>query len=432
MKARRSVISLFEADRIAVLGFDPECLRLARFVRRSRRWAMERLELFETACDSPGREWHAALAAAGRGSQLVLLTGEVPGGVFFECPSAELASEAQRGVLELELPRRLLKVPELPVMQFLPGAPDAEGRVTVKAYVFGREGMAFLLDRLALAGGRADDFCFPLLALEPGDPPVRLAGSEPDFFFHAGAWRRISDENAAAVAQEAWRERCASLFDLPAEFPGGFAKWLPVMLAALPALRGEFRRHRSEIRVLPRECRPVRYRGQLILAAALAAALLLVGGWVRGGAFLARCSADRARAAEIRGLRSRTAAIRRELKRGAKERRETAKLLSQPQGERDVLDSFARISKILPRSVMVSSLRWNESGIELVMQSEDGNLDVQTLLRPLTEWKIGQLQQRRFGDRAVTTVTVKLVRADASAPSAKKGSGGRRPAGRRR
>ena len=101
MKARRSLISLFEADRIAVLGFEPDRLRLARFVRRSRRWAMERLELFEADPESPGGEWRAALAAAGRDSQLILLAGEVPGGVFFECPSVELPPEAQRGALEL-------------------------------------------------------------------------------------------------------------------------------------------------------------------------------------------------------------------------------------------------------------------------------------------------------------------------------------------
>ena len=94
-----------------------------------------------------------------------------------------------------------------------------------------------------------------------------------------------------------------------------------------------------------------------------------------------------------------------------------------------LLGVFALISKILPRTVMVSSLRWSDSGIDLVMQSEEGNLDVQSILRPLTAWKIGQLQQRQFGDSAVTTVTVKLVPAEIS-PSSKKSTGKRQ--GRRK
>jgi len=427
---RRSGISIFEARKIAVLGFEPERLRLARFVLRSRRWSMERPELFELDPEQPGDGWQRALSAAGRDSQLILLTGEVPGGIFFQCPSVELPPAEQRDALALELPRHLLRVPKEPVMQFLAGASDAEGAVRVNTYLFGREGLEFLVSRLSLAGGGADNFCYPLLALEPDDPPVRLAGSEEGFFFEAGAWRRLP-EAAATAAEERWRDRLCALFDFPAEFPGGFGEWIPLMLAASLAVRGELSRHRAELRVLPREVRPVRYRAQLILAAILGGALLLVGGWNWGRGFFSNFSAGRRLSGEIRELQNRSASIQRELKRTARERKEMAKILAQPQGEHDVLGTFALISKLLPRTVMVSSLRWSDSGIDLVMQSEEGNLDVQSILRPLTAWKIGQLQQRQFGDSAVTTVTVKLVPAETSLSSKKAGSTGKRQ-GRRK
>ena len=428
---RRSVISIFEARKIAVLGFEPEKLRLARFVLRSRRWSMERPELFDLDPEQPGDGWQRALAAAGRDSQLILLTGEVPGGIFFQCRSVELSPAEQRDALALELPRRLLRVPKLPVMQFLAAPPDAEGAVRVNTYLFGNDGLEFLVSRLSLAGGGVDHFCYPLLALEPDDPPVRLAGAEAGFFFEAGAWRRISDDAVTTAAAARWRERLGVLFDFPPEFPGAFEEWIPLMLAASLAVRGELARHRAELRVLPREVRPVRYRAQLILAAILGGALLLVGGWNWGRGFFSNFSANRKMSNELRELRNRSSAIQRELKRTARERKEMAKILAQPQGEHDVLSTFALISKILPRTVMVSSLRWSDTGIDLVMQSEEGNLDVQSILRPLTAWKIGQLQQRQFGDSAVTTVTVKLVPAE-SASSAKKTAGSGKRQGRRK
>ena len=428
---RRSGFSIFEARKIAVLGFEPERMRLAHFVLRSRRWSMERLELFDLNPEQPADGWQRAVTAAGAGSQLIVLTGEVPGGVFFQCRSVELPPDEQRGALELELPRQLLRVPKSPVMQFLAAPPDAEGAVRVNTYLFGEDGLDFLVTRLSLAGGGADNFCYPLLALGPDDPPVRLPGAEAGFFFQAGVWRRIVDESELAAALARWRERLASFFDFPPEFPGTFEDWIPLMLVASLAVRGELGRHRSELRVLPRDVRPVRYRGQLILAALLGGALLLVGGWNWGRGFFSNFNANRALAKEIRELQSRNAAIRRELKRTAKERKEMAKILAQPQGEHDVLGTFARISGILPRTVMVSSLRWSDSGIDLVMQSEEGNLDVQAILRPLTAWKIGQLQQRQFGDSAVTTITVKLVPA-ASLPPVGKSAGAGKRSGRRK
>jgi len=77
-------------------------------------------------------------------------------------------------------------------------------------------------------------------------------------------------------------------------------------------------------------------------------------------------------------------------------------------GESEALAKLAALTSILPSNVMVSSLRWSESSLDLMLQSEAENLDLPSLLRRLPYWKISQLQQRRMGD-TVTMITLKLI-----------------------
>lgn len=83
-------------------------------------------------------------------------------------------------------------------------------------------------------------------------------------------------------------------------------------------------------------------------------------------------------------------------------------MVSLAAGEPDVLPKLAALTSILPSNVMVSSLRWSESSVDLMLQSEADNLDLPSLFRRIPYWKIGQLQQRRMGD-TVTMITLKLV-----------------------
>ena len=63
----------------------------------------------------------------------------------------------------------------------------------------------------------------------------------------------------------------------------------------------------------------------------------------------------------------------------------------------------------LPGNVLVASVRWSESSVDMVLQSEDAKLDLPRIINPLGYWKIGQLQQRQTGDSAVATINLKLV-----------------------
>jgi hypothetical protein len=59
-----------------------------------------------------------------------------------------------------------------------------------------------------------------------------------------------------------------------------------------------------------------------------------------------------------------------------------------------------------------TSLRWNEGGVELQLQGLDVQTDLSGAFRSLPYWKIGQLQQRRFGNSESIMITLKLIPAE--------------------
>ena len=85
------------------------------------------------------------------------------------------------------------------------------------------------------------------------------------------------------------------------------------------------------------------------------------------------------------------------------------RVIESASGDPDVIQKFALLSNALPGNVLVSSIRWSESSIDMILQCEDAKLDLPRIINPLGLWKIGQLQQRQTGDSAVATITLKLV-----------------------
>ena len=92
-----------------------------------------------------------------------------------------------------------------------------------------------------------------------------------------------------------------------------------------------------------------------------------------------------------------------------KEQKEMERVLASVSGDPDVVAKLALLSNALPGNVLVSYIRWNDSGIDMTIQSEDAKLDLPRIINPLGFWKIGQLQQRQTGDSAVATISLKLI-----------------------
>ena len=81
-------------------------------------------------------------------------------------------------------------------------------------------------------------------------------------------------------------------------------------------------------------------------------------------------------------------------------------------GETELPGKLADLSAVIPSDVLVTSLRWNESGAELQMQCQENQTNIAGILRALPYWKIAQLQQRSWGDAENSMITLKLVPAE--------------------
>ena len=78
-------------------------------------------------------------------------------------------------------------------------------------------------------------------------------------------------------------------------------------------------------------------------------------------------------------------------------------------GESDVIGKLAAFSRLLPDNVLVSNMRWSDSGVDLQLQSENAGINLPVLLKPLNFWKVANLQQRQMWNSDVTSINLRLV-----------------------
>ena len=101
--------------------------------------------------------------------------------------------------------------------------------------------------------------------------------------------------------------------------------------------------------------------------------------------------------------------------------KERQRMVASKAGAHDVLTDLAGFSRLLPASAMVTSYRRGETDIDIVISSEDENINYPQLLKPISKhWKIGQIQQRQRGNTTSVMVNLKLVPADNEAAKARK------------
>ena len=389
----------------SVLAFDAASVRGCQFRRRGAQYAVERSVVESIEAHDPAEAWRRVLRRLGRGRECPLfLTGALAGGIFFRFLSIDLPPRARREALELELPQRMLTVPDNCRFQFFAGETDAEGNVPVNVYVIPGSALEHPAAMLTQAGGRADEFLYPLLAVRAGDPPADLPRTDPDFGFEDGEWRPSPPEPDFRP----WLTIFSSEFKLPAD--GGFrvGDFFECLLAARLVVSPSFGQQERALRLLPAELRSRRYRNQLRITALL---VLLIAGnylWSAAGSYRQNYQTFSRLAGERDRIKAENSSLTAKLRSFEKEQRELNRVVSLAAGEPDVLPKLAALTSILPSNVMVSSLRWSESSVDLMLQSEADNLDLPSLFRRIPYWKIGQLQQRRMGD-TVTMITLKLV-----------------------
>ena len=425
------MLKIGEIKNFTVISFNSAAICGGVFAMRAGRWHLCRTSARDLAgAKDRSQLWRELRHELHGGSDLVVLTGAVPGGVFFSFDTITLPVREQREALTMELPRQMLKPPDDPVFQFLTvGRGDSDDTGILNVYAFERNALDTLTALLGRGHLRADELIHPLLTVRPDDPAVYLPGIDPGFFFENRKFHRCAPGSGAADAAAKWKRIMEREFVCDVPLPD-LGEFLPVLIVARFIAAEEFHRHRKALEVMPRELHPVRYRRQLRLTAVLGAALLLTMLWSCGRERWQDFRSYREVVAETEALQRENDRMQSALRRSGKEQKDIAKAINTNLGESDVLGQLADISRLLPQDVMVSDFRWGETGIDLVLQSESENLDLPGILKPLGQWKVAEIHQRQGRQSATTTITAKLVPADRRAAkknkSAKGAKGGRR------
>ncbi|MDR0933179.1 MAG: hypothetical protein LBM70_09210 [Victivallales bacterium] len=389
----------------AILAFDSESVRGCVFRRHKERYAIERNSIEKIDPADPALAWKRLLKQLGRGKECPLyLVGALPGGVFFRFDSIELTPRSQREALELELPQRIPLIPEDHRLQFYAGVADTDGNVPVNVYVAPGVALEHLAAMLTQSDGRADEFIYPLLAYQKGDSPIDLPRLDSDFGFADGEWRpKLSTPDFEPYVKIFSQE-----FKFPADGSFNVEDYFECLFTARLVMRPDFRQAGRALRLLPVELHPRRYRNSLHVTVLLVLLLIVNYAWFAVGDYRQNYIKHKSMITERDRLKYENSTLTTTLKKNDKEQRELTRLVNLKVGESDVIGKLAVLTGILPPNAMVSSLRWSESSLDLVIQCEDESLDLPSLLRRVPYWKIDQLQQRRMGD-VVTMSTLKLI-----------------------
>lgn len=389
----------------SVIAGSAEYVRGGKFHRKGKLWKLTGFVEEKIDPAHPENAWKKVARRVGK-AEFCAITGKISGASFFRFQSAEMSSSAQRGAVEFELPRHILKVPEKFVCQFCASgqiADDPAG-IMVNAAVFPAKSIQDFADLMSRTGILADEYIFPYLAIDDSNDTLYLPEMEPDFVYVKDSWMPMP----VAYDNADWEARLRKRFILPRREGFVFTGFLPLLLAAEVIAGGKFQSAPDALRALPDNVRPVRFRGHLIMSSLLLILLIVTLAWRFVLTYGGDIEAYRKVTSEVKQLKKKSTELKSSNKRAVKDLKEKKRLLAMGVGEADAISEFSLISEMLPKDVLVSSIRWNEKDIDIVVQCEDSNFDFDALFRPLKLWKVTQ-QQRQTPGSAVATITLKLT-----------------------
>ncbi|MBE6389487.1 MAG: hypothetical protein E7043_04865 [Lentisphaerae bacterium] len=396
----------------SVIAADAEYIRGGRFQRKGRAWKLVEFAEEKIEEQNPRNAWKKAARCAGL-AEFRAVTGNIANSTFFRFPSVKMDAAAQRGAVEFELPRNMLKIPNDHCCQFCVSGKSGEfDGVMVNVAVFSGKAVNSFASQLSDAGVTADEFIHPFMAIDEKNDSLMLPEIEPDFAYIKDGWMPVSDAVNENVSVENWEKRLRKRFILPEDRSFVFRNYLMLLLAAEVIVSSKMRDCPESFRVLPDNVRPVRFRGHLIVTGILIFLLLASLVWRFALTYGSDVKEYRKITAENKALKNKTAELKKTIKRNSKELKEMTRLVAMNVGETEAISEFALFSETLPANILVSSIRWNETDIDAVVQCEDSNFDFDALFRPLKYWKVTQ-QQRQNPGSAVATITLKLTPYDA-------------------
>lgn len=358
--------------------------------------------------DDPSIAWKSVLKQMGRGKDCpIYLAGALREGICFDTQTADLAPRFQRQALELDLPRHLLSVPENARIQFLPMKNMDEGFLSLRVYAVPEKSFEPIAAMLTQGSSRADGFVYPALALQEEDPPFFAPEMESDRYFSDGSWKHGTPPDDMI---QQWQKKLESENLIR---PNGKFELQDYLLQALIVRALLKNGNNPGLEILPDQLRPQRVRNQLKVTIVLVILLLCSFVWSRWDGWTKNYREMRSLQQNTQRLLRENAELKKNLKIKDKNQKEMNRLLNLNAGEAELQKKLADLSTTLPKNVLVTSLQWNESGVNLQMQTSAAQPNISEAIRKLPYWKIGQLQQRRWGNNSSTIITLKLVPVEA-------------------
>ncbi len=400
----------------AVLVFSDSSIKGCWFKRKPGRFVLKNHVSKAVNAENPAEDWKKIRKELGFGSDcIIFLAGNIGSdGVFYRTTTPVLPPRAMKEALTFELPGQLPREVTDEKIQFIPAGkiPD-ENELAVNTYAYTPAGLDKVTAVISQSLKKADYLLYPLLTLTLDDPPCFLPEIELDFFFADGQWHDRTRWDDSMYGP--WEKRFHEIFELPqADF--SVRDYLGCLLVARFAIAPDFSAHRAGIQILPRKLRPGRLRNQLKIMAVLLGLLAFGLIWEHGGN-LVRSSQEQGRLqAERNNLDNQVRRLKNQLKAAEKEQKELSRVLNQKPEENNIIERLADLSGLLPGNVMVQSLRWSDNAVDLTLRSEAEDLNLHQLLKPLTYWKVAQLQERRRGNEVTRNISLKLVPAKGDEP----------------
>jgi Tfp pilus assembly protein PilN len=346
------------------------------------------------------------------GADPVLILSHSPnGGFFFSSVTAKMSTAELSSSLVFDAQQQILQMPEDFRMQFSTRKTDNPDELRAGVFVYPTGTLTELFGAVGKRRFRVDEFIYPLLALPvlPPDARVRLPELDGEFYWQGDSFHPTLDRHLPYN-----RELIATL-KKEISFSSRFGKdtdplyenFVTVLMLAAYAADPDFRHQRHGLAVVPEFMRPRRFRAQLQMAVILA--ILVVGLIAFSGFkdFLSKFQEYSQFQTQIAAAKARTVQMQTMLKTRDKELKEMTKVMELKAGQRNLLSHIANISNVLPQQVLVMSMRWSESGVDMNLQTAMEDPDLVPYLRNLPMYKISSMQHRQVGD-TVVAITLKL------------------------
>ena len=110
---------------------------------------------------------------------------------------------------------------------------------------------------------------------------------------------------------------------------------------------------------------------------------------------------------EIQKLKNSTNAAKRRAKTSSRIQKERQRVVTYPLGDQHIISTLSQLSTSIPESMVVTSLSWTDSSINLTLNGTGE--DLAERLRNMKDWKTAQLNQRRHWNNSGYISNVRLV-----------------------